>query len=103
MRTRLTESDLARIVRRVLNEVEEVTTLTTTRSLQYYENRAYLAFAKKPAQYRIGVKGKHIVNPGDTLYDIANQYNTTVERLMELNPEIKNKNLIYIGDFIKYE
>ena len=39
--------------------------------------------------------------PGDTLGDIAKKYNTTVAKLMQLNPHIKNPNLIYAGDTIR--
>lgn len=34
---------------------------------------------------------------GDTLSGIAKKYNTTVNDLMKLNPQIKNPNLIYAG------
>ena len=39
--------------------------------------------------------------PGDTLGKIAKKYGTTVDRLMALNPHIKNANLIYAGDTIR--
>jgi LysM repeat protein len=34
-----------------------------------------------------------IVAPGDTLWKIAREYGTTVERIMELNPGIEPENL----------
>ncbi|AOR24137.1 N-acetylmuramoyl-L-alanine amidase [Clostridium taeniosporum] len=37
---------------------------------------------------------------GDTLYKIAQKFNTTVESLVELN-EIKDKNLIYVGQDLR--
>ena len=37
---------------------------------------------------------------GDTLSKIAKNYSTTVNNLMKLNPQIKNKNLIYVGQVI---
>ena len=40
----------------------------------------------------------HKVVAGDTLSGIAKKYGTTVSKLMEINPHIKNKNLIYVGD-----
>lgn len=36
----------------------------------------------------------------DTLTKIAKKYNTTVDILMEINPQIENKNLIIVGDKI---
>ncbi len=43
----------------------------------------------------------HTVVKGDTLWDIANKYGTTVAELASKNPQIKNPNLIYPGDVIK--
>lgn len=42
----------------------------------------------------------HIVQPGDTLRQIAWLYGTTVDELMRLNPQIANANLIYPGQVI---
>ena len=42
----------------------------------------------------------YIVKRGDTLSAIALKYNTTVNRLVQING-IKNKNLIYVGQIIK--
>ncbi len=39
----------------------------------------------------------YIVNHGDTLKQIANTFNTTLENLLKLNPAISNANLIYAG------
>ncbi|GAB4582162.1 MAG: hypothetical protein Fur0022_49200 [Anaerolineales bacterium] len=38
----------------------------------------------------------HVVKSGDTLTKIAQQYNTTVAKLIEIN-ELENPNLIYVG------
>lgn len=52
----------------------------------------------------IGNKGvpimSYIVQPGDTLYGIAMQYNTTVRHLTNLNPRISNPNRIFVGEKI---
>lgn len=45
--------------------------------------------------------GVHTVKGGDTLSAIAQKYGTTVQVLVDLNG-IKNKNLIYVGQKIKY-
>ena len=42
----------------------------------------------------------YIVKKGDTLSQIAINYNTTVSTITSLNPNIKNPNLIYIGQKI---
>ena len=39
----------------------------------------------------------YTVKKGDTLNSIAQKYNTTVSKLMRLNPSIKNANLINVG------
>jgi len=43
----------------------------------------------------------YVVKKGDTLSHIAVKYNTTVKDILKLNPEIKNANLIQIGQSIK--
>lgn len=39
----------------------------------------------------------HVVKKGDTLTQIANKYNTTVDELLKANTFIKNKHLINVG------
>lgn len=51
----------------------------------------------KPVEHIV----KYTVKSGDTLSEIALKYKTTVDRLLKLNPSIKNKNLIYVGQVIK--
>ena len=43
----------------------------------------------------------YIVKKGDTLGAIAANHHTTVQKLKELNPQIRNINLIYPGDAIR--
>ena len=42
--------------------------------------------------------GTHTVVQGDTLWGIARKYGMSLERLLELNPGIKNPNLIRMGE-----
>ena len=46
--------------------------------------------------------GEYTVVSGDTLNDIAKRFGTTVDDLMAKNPDIKDRNMIYPGDVIKY-
>lgn len=43
----------------------------------------------------------HKIQYGDTLYDIAIKYGTTIGAIQKLNPKIKNANKIYAGDTIR--
>ena len=43
----------------------------------------------------------YTVQPGDTLSKIAAKYNTTVDAILALNPEITNPNVIRVGQQIK--
>lgn len=43
----------------------------------------------------------YVVQAGDTLSEIAVKFGTTVNKLMSLNPRIKNANLIYAGEAIR--
>ena len=38
---------------------------------------------------------------GDTLGEIAAKYGTTAAKLVALNPNIKNPDLIFVGDLIR--
>jgi LysM repeat protein len=43
----------------------------------------------------------HIVVSGDTLTTIAAEFNTTIPAILELNPSIKDRNVINVGDRIR--
>lgn len=52
-------------------------------------------------QYTVEVAvGKYEIKWGDTLSEIALTYNTTVERLLYLNKNIEDPNMIYAGDYL---
>jgi len=42
----------------------------------------------------------YIVRSGDTLWRIAQRYNTTVQEILQVNPQITNADLIYAGQVI---
>lgn len=43
----------------------------------------------------------HHVGKGDTLWAIARRYGVSMESLVALNPQIKNPNLIYVGQEVR--
>ena len=43
----------------------------------------------------------HTVTAGETLWSISLRYGTTVEALVNLNPQLKNPNLIYPGEQVR--
>ena len=43
----------------------------------------------------------HQVVKGDTLWGIANRYGLTLSQLIQLNPQIKNPNLIHVGEAVR--
>lgn len=45
--------------------------------------------------------GIYIVQPGDGLTGIGRRYGLTVDALLILNPQIKNRDLIFVGDQVK--
>ena len=42
----------------------------------------------------------YVVQPGDTLFKIAQKFNTSIDFILSTNPQITNPNLIYPGDTI---
>ena len=62
-------------------------------------NRISLSKGKKEEKKEDTVK-YHTIEWGDTLSEIAIKYNTTVDKLIELN-NIENRDLIYVGDKLR--
>ena len=42
----------------------------------------------------------YVVRSGDTLIKIAQQFNTTPQRLLAINPQVTNPNLLITGQII---
>lgn len=61
--------------------------------IRYSDDNQYFSMKVKPTVYHI--------KKGDTLTKIAKKKGTTVDNLLELNPEITDPNLIYEGDTLK--
>lgn len=45
-------------------------------------------------------KTEYVVKKGDTLWGLAVKNSLTLDALLALNPQIKNPNLIYVGDIV---
>lgn len=56
----------------------------------------------KQAETAVAATGEYVVQKGDFLASIAKKLGTTVAKILEKNPNIKNPNLIYSGNIIKY-
>ena len=55
----------------------------------------------RPALEAIGDGFWHTVVKGESLWAIANRYGLSLPALMELNPQIKNPNLIRVGEKVR--
>lgn len=67
-------------------------------SVIYEGQRLAVPKAASPAPG--GATDIYVVRSGDTLRKIAVRYETSVDELLRLNPNIKNRNLIYVGQKI---
>jgi LysM repeat protein len=47
-----------------------------------------------------GSSRTYTVKKGDSLWRIAKMYNLTLNQIIKLNPQIKNPNLIYVGQTV---
>lgn len=54
-----------------------------------------------PYRYNPATQVFYFVNPGDTLYLIALRFSTSLSRLSQLNPQVKNPDLIYANQWIR--
>jgi len=59
---------------------------------------AAVSSSSHPLSGAAGAERTHHIQWGDTLSEIAQQYGTSVQALMQANPQIKDPNLIYAGD-----
>jgi len=77
-------------------------------SFVFWEDLGYYrdALETQPQSQQTAQSGKserlvYSVVKGDTLWGIAKTYDTTVEKLLQLNPQIKNPNLIRVGQEVR--
>lgn len=70
-----------------------------TSGIAYAAPQDYAQYAEfQPANNDSQIIQTYHIEAGDTLSEIALQHNTTVDRIMELNPQIEDADLIYAGD-----
>lgn len=74
--------------------IDESETALTVRELATGNGGEAAAQAGAQAQW-------HTVVRGDTFWGIAQKYGVAVERLTALNPDIRNPNLIYVGEKVR--
>lgn len=75
-------------------------TFTFWEDLEYYDTK--LEKQQVTGQTGQGMEQKiHKVVRGDTLWSVAKQYGTTLEQILKLNPQIKNPNLIRVGQEVR--
>lgn len=80
-------------------------TFTFWEDLNYYDTslgKGTASGSKLPALPTVSAGPQtHTVVKGDTLWGIARTYGVSVETLLSLNPEIRNPNLILIGQEVR--
>ena len=59
--------------------------------------------AKKVLMKSSTVEVEYTLQEGDNIWDIAMSHGTTMDRIMEINPQVKDETLMQIGDIIKVE
>lgn len=82
------------------------TTVSALQKLNNIENPNLIKVGQKlklKATKSTSGKKYHKVKAGDTLSAIAVKYDTSVNNLMKLNPSITDKNLIKVGQNIRYQ
>ncbi|MCY3887241.1 MAG: LysM peptidoglycan-binding domain-containing protein [Chloroflexi bacterium] len=55
---------------------------------------------EEPAAVRLAPEATHTVEPGDTLYGIADRYGLSAAELLALNPELTLESIIHPGDVL---
>ena len=67
----------------------------------YYSGELQTASAGGTGAASAGSSGVYRVEQGDTLWEIARRFGLSLETLIALNPQIKNPNLIHVGDEVR--
>ena len=59
--------------------------------------------AKEVLMQNETVEMEYVLQEGDNIWDIAMSHGTTMDKIMEMNPQIQDETLMQIGDIIKVE
>ncbi len=90
------------IARRLQVTEEYLLSVNPDCKLEEDETFAKFAYVEIPEIYWGEIKNVYyVIASGDCLSTISDYFHTDMEELLEMNPEIKNPNLIYAGDGIK--
>jgi len=115
MRTRLTERDLSRIVKRVINEKREDPYWlgkgsgwskekgdSVMNDMLKKDEKTFDDWTKEFAKRTQEIADNMVykVKPGDTLSGIAKKRGTTVDKILRDNPAIKDMNKIFVDQVI---
>ena len=103
---RLTEGDLARIVRRVINEqvISRAVTDVLKKGLGYQGNIINTSGIKSETEVQKDLDkymSSYKIKQGDTLGGIASKFGKTLDQLIKLNPGLDDPNKIFTGQTIK--
>ena len=55
---------------------------------------------RKPVTCPVGFEGRYTVQPGDTLFSIAQMFGVSLRELEEANPQITDPNILFPGDVL---
>ncbi|MEW5785790.1 MAG: LysM peptidoglycan-binding domain-containing protein [Bacillota bacterium] len=59
-----------------------------------------MSLSRVPASCPPGFQGRYTVQPGDTMFTIAQRFGVSLDALIAANPQISNPNLIFPGDVL---
>ena len=94
---------LSAIANRYGTTVSAIATANNIDNPNYIQVGQQLIIPSNESSKPIEKEMYYTVKKGDTLSKIASSYHTTVNKLLELNPKITNKNLINIGQVIRVQ
>jgi spore coat assembly protein SafA len=56
--------------------------------------------SREPVTCPPGFKGRYTVQPGDTMFSIAQMFGVSLEALIAANPQITDPNILFPGDVL---